>query len=74
MDSLGCGMLALRFGQCTRLLGPVVPGATPIALGSPITVTLTLWNGTAARITIQSPKMPLGLLNTPSESRMEERP
>ncbi len=28
MDSLGCGMLALRFGQCTRLLGPVVPGAT----------------------------------------------
>lgn len=28
MDSLGCGMLALRFGQCTKLLGPVVPGAT----------------------------------------------
>ncbi len=28
MDSLGCGMLALRFGQCSKLLGPVVPGAT----------------------------------------------
>lgn len=28
MDSLGCGLLALRFPQCTRLVGPVVPGAT----------------------------------------------
>ena len=28
MDSLGCGLLALRFSECTKLLGPVVPGAT----------------------------------------------
>lgn len=27
-DSLGCAMLALNFPQCTKLLGPVVPGAT----------------------------------------------
>ena len=27
MDSLGCAMLALGFPQCTKLLGPVVPGA-----------------------------------------------
>jgi 2-methylcitrate dehydratase len=27
MDSLGCGMLALKFNECTKLLGPVVPGA-----------------------------------------------
>ena len=27
MDSLGCAMLALGFPACTRLLGPVVPGA-----------------------------------------------
>jgi 2-methylcitrate dehydratase len=26
-DSLGCAMLALRFPACTKLLGPVVPGA-----------------------------------------------
>jgi len=26
MDTLGCGMLALRFPECTKLLGPVVPG------------------------------------------------
>jgi 2-methylcitrate dehydratase len=25
-DSLGCAMLALRFKECTKLLGPVVPG------------------------------------------------
>ena len=28
MDALGCGMLALRFAECTKHLGPVVPGAT----------------------------------------------
>jgi 2-methylcitrate dehydratase len=28
MDSLGCGMLALGYPECTKLLGPVVPGAT----------------------------------------------
>ena len=27
MDTLGCGMLALNFPQCTKLLGPIVPGA-----------------------------------------------
>lgn len=27
MDSLGCAMLALRFPECTKLLGPLVPGA-----------------------------------------------
>ena len=27
MDTLGCGMLALGFKQCTKLMGPVVPGA-----------------------------------------------
>ena len=25
-DTLGCGILALRFKECTKLLGPVVPG------------------------------------------------
>jgi 2-methylcitrate dehydratase len=27
MDTLGCGMLALAYPACTKLLGPVVPGA-----------------------------------------------
>ncbi|MDF1828079.1 MAG: bifunctional 2-methylcitrate dehydratase/aconitate hydratase [Legionellaceae bacterium] len=27
MDALGCAMLALNFSECTKLLGPVVPGA-----------------------------------------------
>src|SRR3984885_3153831 len=27
MDTLGCGFQALRFPACTKLLGPVVPGA-----------------------------------------------
>jgi 2-methylcitrate dehydratase len=27
MDTLGCGVLALGFSACTKLLGPVVPGA-----------------------------------------------
>lgn len=26
LDSLGCGILALRYPECTKLLGPVVPG------------------------------------------------
>ena len=33
MDTLGCGMLALRFKECTKLLGPVVPHAT-LVLGA----------------------------------------
>lgn len=27
-DSLGCAMLALNFPECTKLLGPIVPGTT----------------------------------------------
>ena len=26
IDSIGCGLLALRYPECTKLLGPVVPG------------------------------------------------
>jgi 2-methylcitrate dehydratase len=26
IDTLGCGLLALRFAECTKLLGPIVPG------------------------------------------------
>lgn len=33
MDTLGCGMLALRFPECVKLLGPVVPG-TVVPQGS----------------------------------------
>src|SRR5262249_9687554 len=28
MDTLGCGILALRFPECAKLLGPIVPGTT----------------------------------------------
>ncbi|MCL5023062.1 MAG: bifunctional 2-methylcitrate dehydratase/aconitate hydratase [Nitrospirae bacterium] len=28
MDSLGCALLALRYPECKKLLGPVVPGTT----------------------------------------------
>lgn len=28
MDTLGCGILALNYPECTKLLGPVVPGTT----------------------------------------------
>jgi 2-methylcitrate dehydratase len=28
MDSIGCGLLALRYPECAKLIGPVVPGAT----------------------------------------------
>lgn len=28
LDSLGCAMLALTFPECTKLLGPTVPGTT----------------------------------------------
>jgi len=28
MDTLGCGMLALQYPACTKLLGPIVPGAS----------------------------------------------
>jgi 2-methylcitrate dehydratase len=26
MDALGCGVLALRYPECTKLLGPIIPG------------------------------------------------
>ncbi|MGH8370879.1 MAG: MmgE/PrpD family protein, partial [Gammaproteobacteria bacterium] len=28
MDTLACGMLGLNYPACTKLLGPIVPGAT----------------------------------------------
>ncbi|EAQ89813.1 hypothetical protein CHGG_06432 [Chaetomium globosum CBS 148.51] len=28
LDTLGCGLEALRFKECTKLLGPIVPGTT----------------------------------------------
>lgn len=28
MDTLGCGLLALNYPECTKLLGPIVPGTT----------------------------------------------
>lgn len=28
MDTLGCGILALNFPECSKLMGPIVPGAT----------------------------------------------
>ncbi len=28
IDTLGCALLALRYPDCVRILGPVVPGAT----------------------------------------------
>src|SRR5262245_8718719 len=34
MDSLGCGLLALDYPACTKLLGPVVPGATMSGTGA----------------------------------------
>ncbi len=34
MDTLGCGMLALAYPACTKLLGPVVPGATMPGTGA----------------------------------------
>ncbi|MDT8398720.1 MAG: bifunctional 2-methylcitrate dehydratase/aconitate hydratase [Pseudomonadales bacterium] len=33
MDTLGCGLLALNFPECSKLLGPVVPG-TIVPLGA----------------------------------------
>jgi 2-methylcitrate dehydratase len=33
MDTLGCGLLALRYPECTKLLGPIVPG-TVVPLGA----------------------------------------
>jgi 2-methylcitrate dehydratase len=34
MDTLGCGLLALNYPACTKLLGPVVAGATMPGMGA----------------------------------------
>ncbi len=34
MDTLGCGLLALNYPACTKLLGPVVPGASMPGTGA----------------------------------------
>jgi 2-methylcitrate dehydratase len=34
MDTLGCGLLALNYPACTKLLGPIVPGATMTGTGA----------------------------------------
>ena len=34
MDTLGCGLLALSYPACTKLLGPIVPGATLPGVGA----------------------------------------
>src|ERR1700760_4733141 len=34
MDTLGCGLLALSYPACVKLLGPVVPGATMLGTGA----------------------------------------
>src|SRR3984885_13922156 len=34
MDTLGCGLLALNYPACTKLLGPVVAGATMSGMGA----------------------------------------
>ena len=34
LDTLGCGLLALGYPACTKLLGPVVPGATMPGTGA----------------------------------------
>jgi 2-methylcitrate dehydratase len=34
LDTLGCGLLALHYPACVKLLGPVVPGATLPGLGA----------------------------------------
>jgi 2-methylcitrate dehydratase len=34
MDTLGCGLLALSYPACTKLLGPIVPGATMPGTGA----------------------------------------
>lgn len=39
MDSLGCALLALKLPECTKLLGPVVPG-TSVPLGVRVPGTL----------------------------------
>jgi len=34
MDTIGCGLLALNYPACTKMLGPIIPGATMEGTGS----------------------------------------
>ncbi len=34
MDTIGCGLLALNYPACTKMLGPIVPGATMQGVGA----------------------------------------
>ena len=34
LDTLGCGLLALAYPACTKMLGPVVPGTTLPGVGA----------------------------------------
>ena len=47
MDSVGCAILALRYPECTKLLGPIVPG-TIVPAGISVT-TLSLTNSIGIR-------------------------
>ena len=49
MDTLGCGLLALRYPACTKLLGPVVPG-TVVPNGSRVPGTRFSMNPAGRRI------------------------
>ena len=35
IDTIGCGLMALKFPSCTRHLGPLVPGTTCLLYTSP---------------------------------------
>lgn len=34
MDTIGCGLLALNYPACTKMLGPIIPGATMEGVGA----------------------------------------
>ena len=39
MDTLGCGLEALSYPACTKLMGPIVPGTlAPLATEVPLTI------------------------------------
>jgi len=44
MDTLGCGLLALAYPACVKLLGPVVPGATLPAAARACPARAMNWN------------------------------
>jgi 2-methylcitrate dehydratase len=51
MDSLGCGFLALGYPACTKLLGPIVPGAS-LANGARVPGTTHVLDPVAAAFNI----------------------